>query len=84
MTSIYDAIEKCLGYGIEPPKVLEGVRPPLETYTTSATEGGIIYRATDEFVLWYRTTYGFDRTPDRGCPGPARRTHQDVGGIPDL
>ena len=83
-TSIYDCIEKAIGYGLEPPVYEGAARPPMETYTTTATEGGTIYRATDQYVLWYRNTYGFDKTPDRGVPRPTRRTHQDVGGIPEF
>lgn len=37
----------------EPP---EG-RPPLETYTTTPTEHGELYRATDEFRRWMRSRY---------------------------
>ncbi len=84
LTSIYDCIEKSIGYGLEPPVFGGTARPPMETYTTTATEGGTIYRATDEYVLWYRNTYGLDKTPDRGVPRPTRRAPQEVGGIPDL
>ena len=54
--------------------------PPLETYTVTATEHGDIYRATDEYVRWFRRTYpaagGEDRV-SRPAPGPAP---QGVGG----
>ena len=54
--------------------------PPLETYTVTATEHGDVYRATDEYVRWFRRTYpaagGEDRV-SRPTPSPAP---QRVGG----
>ena len=31
--------------------------PPLETYTTTATENGDVVRATPEYVRWFLRTY---------------------------
>jgi len=31
--------------------------PPLETYTTTATEHGDVVRATPEYVRWFHRTY---------------------------
>lgn len=84
LSSVFDCIERCLGYGIEAPVFQGQARPPLVTYTVTATEGGSVHRATNEYVLWYRTTFGFDKTPDRGCPRPTRRSDQDVGGPPEF
>ena len=60
----------------EPP---EG-RPPLETYTTTPTEHGDIFRATPEFRDWIRSRYRGYGVGDHGtvkapCPPP-----QKVGG----
>ena len=82
--SIYDCIEKALGFGLEPPVFQGKTRPPLVTYTVTPTQGGSVHRATDQYVFWYRETFGFDKTPDRGCPRPARRSDQDLGGAPEF
>ena len=54
--------------------------PPLETYTVTPAEHGDVYRATDEYVRWFRRTYpvagGEDRV-SRTTPSPAP---QRVGG----
>ena len=54
--------------------------PPLETYTTTTTEHGEVYRATDEYVRWFLSSYpkagGENRLSRRG----AGRTSQDMGG----
>ena len=55
--------------------------PPLETYTTTTSEHGDVYRATDEYVRWFLAAYpkagGADRTrriaprlPVKGVGGP--------------
>jgi len=55
--------------------------PPLETYTTTTSEHGDVYRATDEYVRWFHAAYpkagGADRTrriaprlPTKGVGGP--------------
>jgi len=55
--------------------------PPLETYTTTTSEHGDVYRATDDYVRWFHAQYpkagGADRTrriaprlPTKGVGGP--------------
>ena len=47
--------------------------PPLETYTTTATEHGDVVRATEEYVRWFRRTYPAAGPEDRArvpAPGP--------------
>ena len=39
--------------------------PPLETYTTTTTEHGDVYRATDEYVRWFHAQYPKAGTADR-------------------
>ena len=39
--------------------------PPLETYTTTATEHGDVVRATEEYVRWFRRTYPASGSEDR-------------------
>jgi len=39
--------------------------PPLETYTTTTSEHGDIYRATDEYVRWFHAQYPKAGTADR-------------------
>ena len=64
-------------------EVLARGRAPLETYTTTSTEHGDVYRATDAYVAWLRSRVpgygGLDRvtraapggqaSSDRGCEG---------------
>ena len=54
--------------------------PPLETYTTTATEHGDVVRATPEYVRWFHRTYPAAGPEDRArmsAPGP---TPQRYGG----
>jgi hypothetical protein len=47
--------------------------PPLETYTTTATEHGDVVRATPEYVRWFHRTYPAAGPEDRTripAPGP--------------
>ena len=47
--------------------------PPLETYTTTASEHGDLVRATPEFVRWFHRTYPAAGPEDRArvqAPGP--------------
>jgi hypothetical protein len=39
--------------------------PPLETYTTTTSEHGDVYRATDEYVRWFHAQYPKAGTADR-------------------
>ena len=56
--------------------------PPLETYTTTATEHGDVVRATEEYVRWFRRTYSVTGPEDRvGKPAP-RPSSEGVGGAP--
>lgn len=48
--------------------------PPLETYTTTATEHGDVVRATPEYVRWFHRTYPAAGPEDRAripAPGPS-------------
>ncbi len=54
--------------------------PPLETYTTTATEHGDVVRATSEYVGWFRRAYpaaGPENRVSQQAPGPAP---EGVGG----
>ena len=47
--------------------------PPLETYTTTATEHGDVVRATPEYVRWFHRTYPAAGPEDRArvqAPSP--------------
>ena len=60
----------------EPP---EG-RPPLETYTTTPTAHGDIFRATPEFRRWLRSRYPGYGVGDHGAVEALGTPHQAVGG----
>ena len=54
--------------------VEEQDRPPVETYTVTATSNGDICRATPEYVRWFRRTYpiaGRADLPRVQAPGAA-------------
>ena len=58
--------------------------PPLETYTTTATEHGDVVRATSEYVRWFRRAHPAAGPEDRvsqptPCPAP-----EGYGGKTDL
>ena len=58
--------------------------PPLETYTTTATEHGDLVRATQEYVRWFHRTYPAAGPEDRArvsSPGP---NPQRYGGETDV
>ena len=58
-------------------------RPPLETYTTTPTAHGDIFRATHEFRSWIRSRYRGYGVGDYAAvqaPGPAPKA---VGGLTD-
>lgn len=58
--------------------------PPLETYTTTATEHGDVVRATPEYVRWFHRTYPAAGPEDRaGVPTP-RSALKGVGGEEEL
>ena len=48
--------------------------PPLETYTTTATEHGDVVRATPEYIRWFLRAYpaaGPENRLSRAAPGPS-------------
>ena len=56
--------------------------PPLETYTTTSTEHGEVYRATAEYVRWMQSRYPGYGVGDHGeVPAPRRQT-EGVGRKP--
>ena len=58
--------------------------PPLETYTTTATEHGDVVRATEEYVRWFRRTYSVTGPEDRVSQPSPRPAAQSYGGEADL
>lgn len=80
-SSLFDVIERSLGYGIEPPSSPEGYdAPPLVTYETTPGPYGDVVRATNAYVTWFRRTYcvegGEDRIGRAGISSPIK----EVGG----
>jgi len=79
--SLFDAIEKAIGYGIEPPQATEGgVRPPLDSYTTTPSPYGDVVRATNAYVAWFRSAYCLEGGEDRLSRAGTGPSHQEVGG----
>ena len=59
-------------------------RPPLETYTTTPTEHGDVFRATPEFRDWMRSNYrGYGVGNHSAVPAPGR-VAETLGGKPTL
>ena len=56
-----------------------GGGPPLETYTTTPTEHGEVYRATDDFKRWMQSSYRGYGVGDHGEVPAPRREAQGVG-----
>ena len=54
--------------------------PPLETYTTTATEHGDVVRATQEYVRWFRRTYPAAGSEDRVSRQASRPFVEGEGG----
>ena len=54
--------------------------PPLETYTTTATEHGDVVRATQEYVRWFHRTYPAAGPEDRARMPTPRPSVEGVGG----
>ena len=57
--------------------------PPLETYTTTATEHGDVVRATEEYVRWFRRTYSAAGPEDRVSQPSPRPSVEGEGGTPN-
>lgn len=55
-------------------------RPPLETYTTTPTEHGELYRATDEFRGWMRSRYRSYGVGDHAAVTPPSPPAKAEGG----
>lgn len=55
-------------------------RAPLETYTTTTSEHGDVYRATDAYVAWLRSRLPGYGGLDRISRAPARPALEAVGG----
>ena len=54
--------------------------PPLETYTTTASEHGDVVRATPEYVRWFHRTYPAAGSEDRACIPTPRPSAEGMGG----
>ena len=54
--------------------------PPLETYTTTATEHGDVVRATPQYVGWFHRTYPAAGPEDRASQPAPRPSPEGVGG----
>jgi len=81
VSSLFDVIEKAIGYGIEPPQPDEtGNRPPVDSYQTTPGPYGDIYRATDAYVTWFRRCYCLERGEDRVSQSRIGPPNKEVGG----
>ena len=54
--------------------------PPLETFTTTTSEHGDVYRATDEYVRWFHAQYPKAGTTDRLSRRTSGSPTKGVGG----
>lgn len=80
-SSLFDVIEKAIGYGIEPPEPDEsGNRPPLDSYETTPGPYGDIYRATDAYVAWFRRAHRLEGGEDRVSQPRTSPPNKEVGG----
>jgi len=57
-------------------------RPPLETYTTTPTAHGDVYRATDAYRAWLRSRYRGYGVGDHSSVTPPRSVAETLGGTP--
>ena len=62
-------------------EVIRDGRAPLETYTTTTSEHGDIYRATDAYVAWLGSRLPGYGGLDRVSRAPTRPSLEEVGGI---
>ena len=80
-SSLFDVIEKAIGYGIEPPQPDEtGNRPPLDSYETTPGPYGDIYRATNAYVSWFRRAYCVEGGEDRVSQPRIGPPNKEMGG----
>ena len=63
-------------------EVLAEGRAPLETYTTTSTEHGDVYRATDAYVVWLRSRVSGYGGLDRVARAAPSRQSEGDGGTP--
>ena len=64
-----------------PPAPTPGAeRCPLETYTVTSEPNGDVYRATDEYIRWFRSRYPSARGGDRVQRPGSGGTAQEAGG----
>ena len=70
---IYDFAGRLERLAFPPAPTPGAERAPLETYTVTSTENGDVYRATDEYVRWFRSRYpsagGGDRVQRKSAGG---------------
>ena len=62
-------------------EVIRDGRAPLETYTTTTSEHGDIYRATDAYVAWLGSRLPGYGGLDRVSRAPSRPALEAVGGV---
>ena len=80
-SSVFDVIERAIGYGIEPPKPPDGFDgPPLDTYETTPGPYGDVVRATNAYVAWFRRTYCLEGGKDRLGQPRISSPNKEVGG----
>ena len=76
---IYDLAGRLERLAFPTAPVAGAERAPLETYTVTSTEHGDVYRATDEYVRWFRSRYPKAGGEDRVSRGGASGAPQEVG-----
>lgn len=80
-SSLYDVIERAIGYGIEAPKPQDSAdRPPLVTYETTPGPYGDVVRATNAYVAWFRRSYCLEGGEDRVSSAGINSQTKEVGG----
>ena len=80
-SSVFDVIEKAIGYGIEPPKPPDGFDgPPLVTYETTPGPYGHVVRATNAYVSWFRRAHCVEGGEDRVSQPRVSPPNKETGG----
>lgn len=80
-SSVFDVIERAIGYGIEPPKPPDGFDgPPLVSYETTPGPYGDVVRATNAYVAWFRRTYCLEGGEDRLSQSRIGSPNKEMGG----